>query len=82
MNHTCHTCQDVPMLLKHVVSCSLLGSLCSFVKVSHLHFHKYICSLTQRSISFCLRPATLLKNGLWHRCFPLNFVKFLKTPFL
>ena len=28
------------------------------------------------------RPATLLKKRLWHRCFPLNFVKFLRTPFL
>ena len=22
-----------------------------------------------------LRPATLLKKRLWHRCFPVNFVK-------
>ena len=29
-----------------------------------------------------LRPATLLKKKLWHRCFPVNFVKFLRTPFL
>ena len=28
-----------------------------------------------------LRPATLLKKRLWHRCFPVNFVKFLRTPF-
>ena len=28
-----------------------------------------------------LRPATLLKMGLWHSCFPANFVKFLRTPF-
>ena len=28
-----------------------------------------------------LRPATLLKKRLWHRCFPANFVKFLRTPF-
>ena len=27
------------------------------------------------------RPATLLKRRLWHRCFPVIFVKFLKTPF-
>ena len=26
-------------------------------------------------------PATLLKKRLWHRCFPVNFVKFLRTPF-
>ena len=28
------------------------------------------------------RPATLFKKRLWHKCFPLNFVKFLRTPFL
>ena len=29
-----------------------------------------------------LRPATLWKKGLLHRCFPVNFGKFLRTPFL
>ena len=28
------------------------------------------------------RPATLLKKRLWHRRFPVNFVKFLRTHFL
>ena len=28
------------------------------------------------------RPATLLKKRLWHSCFPVNFAKFLRTPFL
>ena len=28
------------------------------------------------------RSATLLKKRLWHRCFHVNFVKFLRTPFL
>ena len=27
------------------------------------------------------QPATLLKKRLWHRCFPENFAKFLRTPF-
>ena len=26
-----------------------------------------------------LRPAILLKKRLWHRCFPMNFAKFLRT---
>ena len=26
-----------------------------------------------------LRPATLLRQRLWHRCFPVNFVKFSRT---
>ena len=28
-----------------------------------------------------LRTATLLKKRLWQRCFPLNFLKFQRTPF-
>ena len=28
------------------------------------------------------QPATLLKKRLWHRYFPVNFAKFLRTPFL
>ena len=24
----------------------------------------------------------LLKNSFWHRCFPVNFAKFVRTPFL
>ena len=29
-----------------------------------------------------LKSATLLKKRLWHRSFPENFLKFLRTPFL
>ena len=25
---------------------------------------------------------TLFKKRLWHRCFPVNFAKYLRTPFL
>ena len=28
-----------------------------------------------------LRPATLLKKRPWYKCFPVNFVKNLRTPF-
>ena len=28
------------------------------------------------------QPATLLNRRLWHRCFLVNFAKFLRTPFL
>ena len=27
------------------------------------------------------QPATLLKKRPWHKCFPVHFVKFLRTPF-
>ena len=41
---------------------------------------------TSASVSFFnkvagLRPATLLKKRLWHRCFPVNLAKLLRTPF-
>ena len=29
-----------------------------------------------------LRPTTLFKKRLWHRCFPVDFAKFLRAPFL
>ena len=29
-----------------------------------------------------LRSATLLKKRLWHSCFPVNFAKFLRIPFV
>ena len=29
-----------------------------------------------------LRSATSLKKRFWRRCFPVNFAKFLRTPFL
>ena len=28
------------------------------------------------------KQTTLLKNRIWHRCFSVNFAKFLGTPFL
>ena len=28
-----------------------------------------------------LCQSLFLKKRLWHRCFPVNFVKFLRTPF-
>ena len=34
----------------------------------------------QRLLLHCT-DTTLLKKRLWHRCFPVNFAKFLRTPF-
>ena len=36
---------------------------------------------TRVRVFFFLRPATLIKKRLWHRCFPRNFAKFLRTAF-
>ena len=38
--------------------------------------------VTFKSIHQRCSTATLLKKRLWHRCFPVNFVKFLRTQFL
>ena len=53
-------------------------------------FKKVFLEISQNSqenicvrVSFLIkkRPAHLLKKRPWHRCFPVNFVKLLKTPF-
>ena len=36
----------------------------------------------KRLLKIELRPSTVLKKRLWHRCFPMNFAKFLRIPFL
>ena len=58
-----------------------------FYKNSDLkNFSKFIEKRLCQSLFFNkvlgLRSATLLKRRLWHRCFPVNFVKFLRTLFL
>ena len=48
------------------------------------NFAKFTGKHLRHSLSFNkvagLRPATLLKERLWHRCFPVKFAKFLRTP--
>ena len=57
---------------------------CSMKKGAHRYFAKFTWNnLCQRTLSLGLRPATLLKKrSLWHRCFSVNFGKFLRTPFI
>ena len=40
-----------------------------------------LVKLTEFSQDAGLRAATLLKERPWHRCFPVDFAKFLRTPF-
>ena len=59
--------------------CSLRkGVLRSLLKVTGKHLCK---SLLFNKVAG-LRPATLLKNKIWHRYFPINFAKFLRARFL
>ena len=45
------------------------------------NFTKFTCASVFPGNLLQAAPATLLKNTLCHRCFPMNFAKFLRTPF-
>ena len=59
---------------------------CSIRKGVLKNFTKFTGKHLRQSLFFekvaGLRAATLLKKKLWHRCFPVNFVKFSRTTFL
>ena len=42
---------------------------------------KNLAKLTGKHLCQSLWPGTLLKKRLWHRRFPVNFAKYLRTPF-
>ena len=66
---------------KEVVAqrCSIRkGVLKNFAKFTG----KHLCQSLFFNKVAGVKPATLLKKRLWHRCFPVNFAKFLRTPFL
>ena len=54
------------------------GGLRNFTKFSG----KHLCQRLFFNKVAGLRTATLLKKRLWHKCFPVNFAKFQRTPFL
>ena len=43
---------------------------------------KHLCQSLFLNKVTGLSSGTLLKKSLWHRCFPVNFVTFLRVPFL
>ena len=53
------------------------GVLRNFTKITGKHLYQ---SLFFNKVTD-LRPVTLLKKRHWHRCFPVNFAKFLYTFF-
>ena len=59
---------------------------CFVKKVLLKNFSKFTGKHLSQSLYFNKvarrRPATLLKKRLWHRCFPVNFAKSLRTPSL
>ena len=51
-----------------------------FLKISQ-NSQENTCARASFLIKLQATPATLLKAKLWHRCFPVNFAKFLRTSF-
>ena len=43
---------------------------------------KRVLRISQNSQENTCKRASFLIKGLWHRCCPVNFAKFLRTPFL
>ena len=52
-----------------------------FLKISQ-NSQENICARALFLIKLQATLASLLKKRLWHKCFPVNFAKFLRTPFL
>ena len=91
-DHTCSTCNPfVTKIMKKKFFCSFFR----LNKVLHT-WSKVRCKIYWkkmkygRTTDYILRiksiskwnPATLLKKRLSHRCFPVSFAKFLKTPLI
>ena len=71
----------IVVFLVNIKRSSLLEVFCRIVVLGN--FAKFTGKHLCQSLFFNkvaeLRPATLLKKRLWHRCFPVNFAKFLRT---
>ena len=57
--------------------CCKSGVLRNFTKFKG----KHLCQSLFFNKVAGLTPATLLKKRIWHRCFPVNLVKFPRIPF-
>ena len=62
-----------------------------YIHINYLHCNTYCTSFVKKQspkgvLQKCVlrnfTKFTLLKKRSWHKCFPANFVKFLRTPFL
>ena len=71
--------------LRFKIHCLTLDLLCTAV-MGTIFFS--VCFVLQISLLFRFKNqkqsfrGVLLKKRLWCRCFPVNFLKFLRTPFL
>ena len=74
------------VIRKLIFASEAVARRCSVKKGVRRNFTKFTGKHLCQSFFFNkvagVRLVTLLKKRLWHRCFPVNFVKFLRTPFL
>ena len=97
LQHRCFTVKfakflKTPFLQNISCSCfwqvrvTISNSLFSEAATGGVVYKKVFLKISQNSQETTwepgLRPATLLKKRLWHTCFPVNFAKFLRSPFL
>ena len=71
----------LPMLLEAVSRDDYLWKICC-KKVLQKFTGKHLCRNHFLNKVTDLQGAPLLKKRLWHRCFPVNFVKFVRKPIL
>ena len=83
----CRTCKNPPGISPPVKFPPLEKFFLKFLN----NFYKFVAPLAKMSLTpnhvlrwarGSLRPATLLKKRLWHRCFSVSLAKFLRTPFV
>ena len=59
--------------------------VCRCFDLQSLLLLKECCFFSENSLKFqkiFKHPATSLEGSLWHRCFPVNFVQYLRAAFL
>ena len=71
-------CQSIQLRSSHPKVFCKRGILRNFTKF----FGKHLCQGLFFNKVAGPGTVTLLKKRLWHRCFPVNYAKFLRTLFL
>ena len=68
----------------HIIVIRIINAIIIIRSSTISVLQKEVClkNLQNSQENTCARVSILLKKKLRHRCFPVNFAKFLKTPFL
>ena len=76
-----HECIKLFLVSHSCMGCPIFRSSCPEVFCRKGVLKNFTKFTGKHLCNNCTGSVTLLKKGLWHRCFPVNFVKFLRTPF-